>query len=45
MVREGEAEIHQRQAFAPLFMRKRVGMGAGEDVTGNRAAPGVEDNE
>jgi len=44
MVREGEAEIHQKQAFAPLFMRKRVGVGAGESVTGNPAAPGVEGN-
>jgi segregation and condensation protein A len=33
LVREGEAEIHQKQAFAPLFMRKRVGVGAGEDIT------------
>jgi segregation and condensation protein A len=44
LVREGEAEIHQKQAFAPLFMRKRVGVGAGEDVTGNSAAWGVEGN-
>jgi segregation and condensation protein A len=44
LVREGEAEIHQKQAFAPLFMRKRVGVGAGEDVTGNSVAPGVEGN-
>jgi segregation and condensation protein A len=44
MVREGEAEIHQKQAFAPLFMRKRVGVGAGESVTGNPAAPSVEGN-
>jgi hypothetical protein len=22
-VREGEAELHQQQAFAPLFVRKR----------------------
>ncbi len=44
MVREGEAEIHQKQAFAPLFMRKRVGVGAGESVTGDSAAPGVEGN-
>jgi segregation and condensation protein A len=32
LVREGEAEIHQKQAFAPLFMRKRVGVGAGQAV-------------
>jgi segregation and condensation protein A len=44
LVREGEAEIHQKQAFAPLFMRKRVGVGAGEDVIGNSAARGVEGN-
>jgi segregation and condensation protein A len=25
LVREGVAEIHQKQAFAPLYMRKRVG--------------------
>jgi segregation and condensation protein A len=39
LVREGEAEIHQKEAFSPLFMRKRVGVGAGEDVTGNSTAP------
>jgi len=32
LVREGQAEIHQKQAFAPLFMRKRVGVGAGQAV-------------
>jgi segregation and condensation protein A len=37
LVREGEAEIHQKQAFAPLFMRKRVGVGAGQAVV--EAAP------
>jgi segregation and condensation protein A len=37
LVREGEAEIHQKQAFAPLFMRKRVGVGAGQAVS--EAAP------
>jgi segregation and condensation protein A len=41
LVREGEAEIHQKEAFAPLFMRKRVGVGAGESVTG---ASGVDGN-
>jgi segregation and condensation protein A len=35
LVREGQAEIHQKQAFAPLFMRKRVRMGAGERVAGD----------
>jgi len=38
LVREGEAEIHQKQAFAPLFMRKRVGVGAGQAVI-EAAAP------
>ena len=42
MVREGEAELHQKQAFAPLFMRKRVGFGAGESVTGHSAAPDAQ---
>jgi segregation and condensation protein A len=37
LVREGQAEIHQKQAFAPLFMRKRVGVGAGQAVV--EAAP------
>jgi segregation and condensation protein A len=32
LVREGEAEIHQKQAFSPLYMRKRVGVGAGQAV-------------
>src|SRR4029078_8584277 len=38
LVREGEAEIHQKQAFAPLFMRKRVGGAAGKAVI-EAAAP------
>ena len=25
LVREGHAEIHQQAAFAPIYMRKRVG--------------------
>jgi segregation and condensation protein A len=41
LVREGVAEIHQKQAFAPLFMRKRVGMGAGERVAGDLPVRGV----
>jgi segregation and condensation protein A len=41
LVREGHAEIHQKQAFAPLFMRKRVGVGAGVSVTAADAAPGT----
>ena len=39
LVREGEAEIHQKQAFAPLFMRKRVGVGAGVSVTAVETPP------
>ena len=26
LVREGVAEIHQKEAFAPIYMRKRVGV-------------------
>jgi len=26
LVREGVAEIHQKESFAPLYMRKRVGV-------------------
>ncbi len=26
MVREGHAEIHQKDSFAPIYMRKRVGV-------------------
>jgi segregation and condensation protein A len=29
LVREGHAEIHQKESFAPLYMRKRVGMNRG----------------
>jgi segregation and condensation protein A len=25
LVREGVAEIHQKESFAPIYMRKRVG--------------------
>ncbi len=28
LVREGHAEIHQKESFAPIYMRKRVGMNA-----------------
>jgi len=28
LVREGHAEIHQQEAFAPIYMRKRVAGGA-----------------
>ncbi|MDI3471448.1 MAG: Segregation and condensation protein A [Pseudolabrys sp.] len=45
LVREGHAEIHQKQAFAPLFMRKRVGVGAGQAVAeAAPPAPGVQGN-
>jgi chromatin segregation and condensation protein Rec8/ScpA/Scc1 (kleisin family) len=26
MAREGLAEIHQKESFAPIYMRKRVGV-------------------
>jgi segregation and condensation protein A len=29
LVREGHAEIHQHEAFAPIYMRKRVAVGGG----------------
>jgi len=29
LVREGIAEIHQKESFAPIYMRKRVGMNGG----------------
>lgn len=38
LVREGVAEIHQKTAFAPLFMRKRMGWGAGHSVTASDPA-------
>jgi len=41
LVREGAAEIHQKQAFSPLFMRKRVGVGAGQAVA--EAVPTAQD--
>ena len=38
LVREGHAEIHQQEAFSPIFMRKRVaGGGAGVAVGADRA--------
>ena len=37
LVREGHAEIHQQEAFSPIFMRKRVaGGGAGVAVGADR---------
>ncbi len=37
LVREGYAEIHQQEAFSPIFMRKRVaGGGAGATVGADR---------
>ena len=38
MVREGLAEMHQKQAYAPIYMRKRVGANGGAssaDAQGN----------
>jgi len=29
LVREGHAEIHQKESFSPIYMRKRVGAGGG----------------
>jgi segregation and condensation protein A len=34
LVREGHAEIHQHEAFAPIYMRKRVAAGGGANVAG-----------
>ncbi|HET7850367.1 MAG TPA: ScpA family protein [Pseudolabrys sp.] len=40
LVREGHAEIHQKQPYAPIYMRKRYGGG-----NRNESAPaGVQDN-
>jgi segregation and condensation protein A len=36
LVREGRAEIHQHEAFAPIYMRKRVAAG-GADISGAAA--------
>src|SRR6476660_4326388 len=38
MVREGHAEIHQKGSFAPIYMRKRVG------VNGNAITYGAQEN-
>jgi segregation and condensation protein A len=43
LVREGYAEIHQQEAFAPIYMRKRVA-GGDADISG-AAAVGVERKE
>ncbi len=44
MVREGVAEMHQHEAFAPIYMRRRMLAGdiAGDSVgkTGPRAVEG-----
>jgi segregation and condensation protein A len=41
LVREGVAEIHQREAFAPLYMRKRTGGESGINFGATRSgAPG-----
>ena len=33
LVREGHAEIHQKESFAPIYMRKRVGGASGQAAT------------
>ncbi len=43
LVREGYAEIHQHEAFAPIYMRKRVAAG-GAEMSG-AAAVGGDRNE
>jgi segregation and condensation protein A len=43
LVREGYAEIHQQEAFAPIYMRKRVA-GGDADISG-AATVGVERKE
>jgi segregation and condensation protein A len=43
LVREGHAEIHQQEAFAPIYMRKRAA-GGDADISG-AAAVGVERKE
>ena len=40
LVREGSAEIHQKQAYAPIYMRKRVGAGNGNGSASNLGAQG-----
>jgi len=42
-VREGHAEIHQHEAFAPIYLRKRVAVG-GADSSG-AAAVGADRKE
>jgi len=37
MVREGAMEVHQSAAFAPIYLRKRVGGNNGESAAS--AAP------
>ena len=43
LVREGHAEIHQQEAFAPIYMRKRVAAGGGGASVAS--ASGGERNE
>jgi segregation and condensation protein A len=38
MVREGHTEIHQKESFAPIYMRKRVG------VNGNAMTHDTQEN-
>ncbi|MGC1464162.1 MAG: ScpA family protein [Pseudolabrys sp.] len=40
LVREGSAEIHQKQAYAPIYMRKRDGGRNGNDNAQNVGAQG-----
>jgi segregation and condensation protein A len=42
LVREGYAEIHQHEAFAPIYMRKRVAAGGGANVAGAAGGDGKE---
>jgi segregation and condensation protein A len=43
MVREGQAELHQHAAFAPIYVRKRQGgVQDGVQSVGVEAEPGNE---
>jgi segregation and condensation protein A len=44
LVREGYAEIHQHDAFAPIYMRKRVA-GGSADIPGGATVGGVDRKE
>jgi hypothetical protein len=47
MVREGLAEIHQHQAFAPIYMRKRTAVAAvvSEPAQGDAQGPAIDRTE